>query len=165
MTRGGGKAWTTQVMWISSPALVLMWVCSCSITGPSEQGLISITTSYYRMQQVFGSLGIRYFHIAINIMVTGKAEKFQTKGKATVHWTMLMIDVMHFLSTLAILGQYFLLTDKTYIQQKVPLLWWQVLAHNHLWWHIGMFQHDALWLTPWQYLHQPSPAHLKGLLL
>ena len=40
VTWGGGKALTMQVMWISSPALVLMLVCSCSITGPSRHSLI-----------------------------------------------------------------------------------------------------------------------------
>ena len=53
------------------------------------QRLISITTSYYRMQQVFGSLGTRYFHRVINILVTGQDEKLltNTKWKSKVHWT------------------------------------------------------------------------------
>ena len=162
VTRGGGKAWTTQVMWISSPALVFMWVCSCSITGPSEQKAISIRTSYYRMQQVFGSLGTRYFHSAINIMVTGQAEKLltNTKWKSKVHWT--MIDT---LCNLDPASSWSILTDKTYIRQKGPLLWSQAPARTHPWWHTGMCRRDALWLTPWQYLHQPSPGRLKGLLL
>ena len=32
---GAGSASTVQVMWISSPATVLMLVCSCCMTGAS----------------------------------------------------------------------------------------------------------------------------------
>ena len=44
-----------------------------------------------------GSLATRYFHRAINILVTGQAEKLQTntKWKSKVHWTAyLMIDTL-----------------------------------------------------------------------